>query len=144
MVIEAVQPVRVTPLANFIARNPESFYAMRLKNSGPKITPEIIRKAETYCNAQLGKDYDSRFQWSDEKIYCSELVWKAYKEAAGVELCKPRPFSTYNLQHPAVQRIIKQRYGSMKSLPMTELCVAPSDLAQSTLLEEAPKAEFKK
>lgn len=144
MVIEAVQPVRITPLADFISRNPESFYAMRLKDADEKITPAVLRKAETYCNAQLGKNYDTRFQWSDEKIYCSELVWKAYNEAAGVKLCKPRMFSTYNLQHPTVQQIVKQRYGSVKNLPMSELCVAPSDLAQSTLLEEVPKAEVKK
>ena len=144
MVIEAVQPVRITTLANFISRSPESFYAMRLKNADQVITPESIRKAEKYCNTQLGKNYDSRFQWSDEEIYCSELVWKAYKEASGIELCKPRAFSTYNLKHPTVQRIIKQRYGSMSKLPMNELCAAPSDLAQSELLIEVPKLPTKK
>ena len=144
MVIEAVQPVRVTPLGKFIARNPESFYAMRLKDAKQRITPKATRKAEQYCNQQLGKDYDLRFQWSDDKIYCSELVWKVYKEATGIELCKPRVFRTYNLQHPTVQKIIKQRYGSMRNLPMDELCVAPSDLAESKLLTEAPKRAGKK
>jgi hypothetical protein len=24
----------------------------------------------------LGKDYDLTFGWSDERLYCSELVWK--------------------------------------------------------------------
>ncbi|MCP5536210.1 MAG: peptidoglycan peptidase [Akkermansiaceae bacterium] len=144
MVIEAVQPVRITPLSNFIARNPESFYAMRLKTAHQHITPEAIRKAEHYCNQQLGKNYDSLFRWSDEKIYCSELVWKAYKEAAGIELCQPRAFRSYNLKHPTVQRIVNQRYGSMQKLPMDELCVAPSDLAQSGLLTEVPKLDSKK
>lgn len=144
MVIEAVQPVKVTPLADFISRSPKSFYAMRLKNADQKITPANILKAEKYCNKQLGKNYDSLFQWSDEKIYCSELVWKAYKEATGIELCKPRAFHTYNLEHPTVQRIINQRYGSTKNLPLDELCVAPSDLAESKLLIEVPKISAKK
>jgi len=144
MVIEAVQPVRITPLGSFISRSPKSFYAMRLKDADKRITHEALNKAEKYGNTQLGKNYDSKFQWSDERIYCSELVWKIYKEATGIELCNPRPFSTYNLGHPTVQRIIKQRYGSMNNLPMGELCVAPSDLAQSKLLVEVPKWETKK
>jgi len=144
MVIEAVQPVRITPLGSFISRNPKSFYAMRLKDADKRITSEAVSKAEKYGNRQLGKNYDSKFQWSDERIYCSELVWKLYKEATGIELCKPRPFSTYNLGHPTVQRIINQRYGSMRNLTMNELCVAPSDLAQSKLLIEVPKSPTKK
>ncbi len=139
MVIEAVQPVKITPLGRFISRSPKSFYAMRLKDADERITPEALSKAEDYGNSQLGKNYDLKFQWSDERIYCSELVWKIYKESIGYELCEPRPFNTYKLDHPTVQRMIKQRYDSMENLPMTELCVAPSDLAQSKLLVEVPK-----
>jgi len=139
MVIEAVQPVRITSLSRFIARNPSSFYAMRLKDSSKHINSRSITKARIYGNKQLGKNYDLKFRWSDDKIYCSELVWKVYKEATGIELCKPRAFSTYNLSHPTVQRIIRQRYGSAKNVPLKELAVAPSDLAQSPLLVEVPK-----
>ena len=139
MVIEAVQPVKITPLASFIARSPKSFYAMRLKESDTHINPDAVKKAEQYCNTMLGKNYDLQFRWSDEKIYCSELVWKAYKHATGIELCEPRPFKSYNLKHPTVQRLVKARYGSAHQLPLGELAVAPSDLAESSLLVEAPK-----
>lgn len=139
MVIEAVQPVRITPLSSFIARSPSSFYAMRLKDSNKHINTNTIAKANSYCNNQLGKNYDLQFRWSDDKIYCSELVWKIYKEAAGIELCKPRRFKDYNLSHPTVERIIVQRYGSVSNLPLNELVVAPSDLAESNLLVEAPR-----
>ena len=139
MVIEALQPVRITPLSKFIARNPSSFYAMRLKDSHKEINDNTIARAKSYCDEQLGKNYDFKFRWSDDKIYCSELVWKIYKEAADIELCKPRIFKEYNLTHPTVERIIKQRYGSIKNLPLNELLVAPSDLAQSDLLLEVPR-----
>lgn len=139
MVIEAAQPVRITPLARFIARSPSSFYAMRLKDADKHLTARNTARAEKYCNQQLGKDYDFRFRWSDDRIYCSELVWKVYKEAAGIELCKPRPFKSYNLRHPAVQRIVRRRYGGARNLPLDELAVAPSDLAESELLIEVPK-----
>lgn len=139
MVIEAVRPVKVTPLPRFIARNPKSFYAMRLKDADQRITRDTIRRARQYCNTLLGKKYDSQFLWSDDKIYCSELVWKVYKHAAGIELCKPRPFKSYNLKHPTVQRLVKARYGNTAALPLNEPAVAPSDIAQSPLLVEAPK-----
>ena len=138
-VIEAVQPVKVTKLKDFIKRNPASFYAMRLKDSERSLTAEATAKALTYCRKQLGKDYDARFQWSDDRIYCSELVWKAYKEALGIELCKTRTFRSYNLKHPTVEKIITQRYGSVNALPLDELIVAPSDIADSELLIEVPK-----
>jgi len=141
MVIEGVQPVSVIPLSQFIARSPKSFYAMRLKERDQHITAESISKAEVYCNAQLGKDYDFKFRWSDDRIYCSELVWKAYKKSTGIELCSPRAFKDYKLDHPTVKRIIKRRYGSVANLPLDELVVAPSDLAQSKLLMEVPKKQ---
>jgi len=138
-VLEAVQPVKTTPLNRFIARSPKSFYAMRLKNSRLHINQTTIRKAKSYGRSLIGKKYDPYFQWSDDRIYCSELVWKLYKKATGITLCQPRQMRTYNLHHPAVQSIIKQRYGSMKKIPMGELMVAPSDIAQSNLLIEVPR-----
>lgn len=143
MVIEAVQPVRITSLSRFISRSPSSFYAMRLKDANKHITTDTIARATRYSNQQLGKNYDLQFRWSDDKIYCSELVWKIYKEAGGVELCKPRQFKDYNLSHPTVERIIEQRYGSVSNLPLDELVVAPSDLAESDLLVEVPRKNNK-
>lgn len=138
-VIEAVQPVKTTPLDHFIARNPRAFYAMRLKDAHKHINAKATLKAEQYSKTLIGKNYDPYFQWSDERVYCSELVWKIYKHATGIELCKPRILSSYNLHHPTVQSLIKKRYGSMSKLPMNELAVAPSDIALSHLLIEVPR-----
>ena len=41
---------------------------------------------KTIGRKYLGRDYDLRFEWSDDKIYCSELVWKIYKEAFNIAL----------------------------------------------------------
>ncbi|MDB9741289.1 YiiX/YebB-like N1pC/P60 family cysteine hydrolase [Akkermansiaceae bacterium] len=139
VVVEAVQPVKITKLNDFVKRNPSSFYAMRLKNSEEILTKETFTKAETYLNQQIGKNYDLRFQWSDDKIYCSELVWKVYKEAAGIELCKPAKFKDLHLEHPSVKKIIVERFGSINALPLEEFIVPPSDIAKSELLVEVPK-----
>jgi len=135
MVLEAVQPVGVVSIKDFIKRGrPEVFTALRLKST---VTPEAYRKAREWAQLQVGRDYDVRFGWGNKKLYCSELVWKIYQKA-GVQLCPPRKFRDYNLERPEVKKIIDQRFGGMDRVPMDEKVVAPSDLAASTLLMEVP------
>lgn len=131
MVLEAVQPVGVVSLEDFKSRGrPGTFAARRLKTA---VTPANYRKAREWGLAQVGKNYDVRFQWGDDKLYCSELVWKIYSQA-GVELCPVRRFRDYDLQKPAVRQIINERFGGMDRVPMNEKVIAPSDLADSSLL----------
>lgn len=138
MVLEAVQPVRVTSLEIFMARAEKDAFAVRRPKA--ELEPEAYQKASKWAAAQIGLDYDVRFAWDDKKLYCSELVWKFYQQA-GIELCAPRKFRDYDLQKPEVKKMIEQRYGSMDKLPMDEKVVAPSDLLASSLLMEVPKNE---
>lgn len=137
-VLEAVQPVKITKLSDFIKRHPSSFHARRLKDTSA-ITPEAMTRAKTWAKDQLQKPYDFKFLWDDDKLYCSELVWKLYKHAADVELCNPRPTDSYNLEDPAVASLVKKRFGGIDNLPKDTPTVAPSDLAESSLLVEVPK-----
>jgi hypothetical protein len=135
IVLEAVQPVKVSKLEDFMARaDKDTFAARRLKTS---VTLEAYQTAIKWADAQVGLDYDVRFGWEDKKLYCSELVWKFYQQA-GIELCLLRKFRDYDLQQPAVKKLIEQRYGSIDKLPMDEKVVAPSDLLASALLIEVP------
>ncbi len=61
------------------------------------------------------------------------MVWKIYKNAAGIELSKLRELKDFNLENPQVQIILKERYGN--NIPLEEKVVAPSDLADSNLLK---------
>lgn len=135
MVLEAVQPVGVISLEDFKAgSNPGTFLARRLKTPPES---EKYQKARAWAMEQIGKNYDARFQWGDDKLYCSELVWKIYHHA-GVELCEPREFRDYDLEKPSVKKIITERYGGMDKIPLNEKVVAPSDLASSALLVTIP------
>ena len=136
LVLEAVQPVSITTVEEFEKRSkPGTFRAKRLK-SAPDAA--AVGKAKAWGKKQLGLNYDSRFQWGADKLYCSELVWKVFNEA-GVKLCEPKHFQDYKLDHPAVKPIIEQRYGSADKLPKDEPVVAPSDLAESPLLQDVPR-----
>lgn len=132
-VIEAVQPVMATPLDQWIKRGLNSDYVVkRLKNADTLLTASAKNKLNQEASYYLGKDYDWKFGWSDDKIYCSELVWKVYQRALGIELCHPKKLADYDLSSPAVKQEIARRYGN--SVPLNEPVVAPSDLFDSDLL----------
>lgn len=133
-VLEAVQPVQIVPVKKFIKRSYKGKYqVMRLKNN-TSMTLNSLNKADKWAKAQIGKNYDGRFQWSDQTLYCSELVWKIFKVAGNIELCPIKKVGDYNLKNPTVKALIKQRFGSITRLNLNEPIVAPSDIAASTLL----------
>jgi hypothetical protein len=133
-VYEAVQPVKITPLKEWISHGKDSKYLVkRLKNDTAFLTPTVLEKMKTYGSQFKNKDYDLYFEWSDEKIYCSELVWKIYKNGAGIELCKLESLKNFKLDNPKVKEILRERYGN--TIPLEEKVVAPSQLVDSPLLE---------
>lgn len=135
VVWEAVNPVRITPLEEWIGRDADSFYvAMRLNGADTILTDSVIEEMERYGATLLGKPYDLYFNWDNERIYCSEYVWKIYHEALGIELSEPRPIKDYNLDHPIVQQKLRERYG--ENIPYDEPAVSPQDLFESELLTE--------
>lgn len=132
-VFEAVQPVKLTLLEDWIKHGRENKYVVkRLKNENV-LNPQILEKMKQYSQQLDGKDYDAYFEWTDNRIYCSELIWKIYKNAARIELSKLREFKDFNLEDSRVQKILKERYGN--DIPLEEKVVAPSDLADSNLLK---------
>lgn len=75
-VIEAVQPVSRTPLATWAKRG-----------EGGKVT--VLRATDVdgervvaAARQFLGRPYDAKYRWDDERIYCSELVVKAFERGA--------------------------------------------------------------
>jgi hypothetical protein len=84
-VIEALEPVRETPFAKWTAQGRDgTFGGYRLNAQLSAKIPEILTQARTF----LGRPYDIRYRFDDEYIYCSELIFKAVKNATGVELGK--------------------------------------------------------
>lgn len=132
-VYEAVQPVKMTLLSDWITHGEDSKYVVkRLQNAEKVLSKEILSKMKSYGSSFNKKDYDLYFEWSNEKIYCSELVWKIYKEGAGIELCNLQKLKEFNLSHPKVKAILNQRYGN--AIPYEESVVAPSQIVNSDQL----------
>lgn len=140
VVYEAIQPVQITPLKQWINRGKNGhFVVKRLRNADQILTVEVLIKMKTNGELFLGKPYDIYFEWSDERIYCSELVWKIYKNAANIEIGKLQELSEFDLTDSKVQTIMKERYGS--KIPMKEKVISPAAMFDSELLmvvEENP------
>ncbi|WDF65134.1 YiiX family permuted papain-like enzyme [Flavobacterium sp. KACC 22763] len=132
-VFEAVQPVKLTPLEDWIKHGKDSKYVVKRLKDDSILNPQILQKMKDYSQQFDGKEYDAYFEWTDNRIYCSELIWKIYKNAAGIELSKLRELKDFNLQDPRVQKILKERYGN--NIPLEEKVVAPSDIANSNILK---------
>jgi hypothetical protein len=131
MVYEAISTVQATPLADWIRRGEGGRY--RLMRLSQLLTNNQIHAMNVVGRSHQQKPYDLRFDWSDQKMYCSELVWKIYKAGAGIELAGLRPMDSYRLGDPKVKTPLQTRWGD--SINWKEPMVAPSDLANSSLLE---------
>jgi len=130
-VIEAVEPVREISIEEF--KKHGSFWGISRLKTEPK-TKNWASKVINAARRMKGKHYDLLFKWNSDKIYCSELVWKAFKTGAGIELVTPQRFKDLNLSSPAVKSLIKSRLGN-KEVDLNEQIVTPGHLHDSDLLE---------
>src|SRR5690242_18178000 len=111
-VFEAVQPVKLTPLDDWIERGEGKHVVVkRLRDADARLTADTLRKMRGVGEQLAGRDYDPYFEWSDERIYCSELVWKVFERGAGIELGQRQTIADFDLSNPAVQAKVRERYG---------------------------------
>lgn len=133
-VYEAVQPVKLTPLNEWINRGENGHYVIkRLKNADQILTSSTLTKMKQFGEQFIGKPYDIYFEWSDDKIYCSELVWKIYKQAANIEIGQLEELSDFDLSNDIVKAKMKERYG--ENIPMDEKVISPAAMFNSDKLK---------
>ncbi len=113
------------------------FVIKRLKNSDEILTQTTLTKMKQVGEKFKGKKYDLYFEWSDDKIYCSELVWKIYKDGAGVEIGELEKLSDFDLTNKVVKQKMKERYG--ENIPFDEKVISPAAMFNSDKLKIALK-----
>lgn len=124
-VFEAIQPVKKTPIDKWIARGKDNHYVIkRLINADQILTAETLVNLKEEGNKFEGKNYDLTFEWSDDRIYCSELIWKIYQRATGLEIGKLQTLGDFNLTNNLVKQILKKRYGN--KIPLNEIVISPA------------------
>ncbi|MEM9539317.1 MAG: YiiX family permuted papain-like enzyme [Cyanobacteria bacterium P01_E01_bin.42] len=132
-VYEAVEPVKLTPLDEWIDRGERGHHVIkRLVNAREKLTPEALNKMLAIGQTFENKHYDLYFEWSDDRIYCSELVWKIYKRALNIEIGKLQTLQEFDLSDPIVQEKVRERFGD--SIPLNETVISPAAMFTSEQL----------
>lgn len=132
-VFEAVGPVKLTPLRDWIVSGKGKHYVVqRLANAGEVITTEAVNRMFAVGKLFEGKPYDLYFEWSDDRIYCSELVWKIYKRALNIEIGKLQTMAEFDLSDPVVQKEVRERFGD--AVPKDETVISPAAIFASKLL----------
>ncbi len=135
-VLEAVQPVRWTRLKSFIARGTKGHYAIK-RLVGESVDSKTGDKLQAEAEKYLGKNYDALFAWSNESIYCSELVWKTYQNVIHQDVGQTQQLKDFDLSHPSVASIAAERYGD--NIPWEEKVISPQAIYESSKLETVIK-----
>ncbi len=126
-VFEAIKTVQYTPFKKWVARGVGSHYVVkRLRDADHILTQDAVAKLRQAGAQFQGKPYDLTFEWSDARIYCSELVWKIYYRALGLRVGRLQKLRDFDLSDPLVKAKMKERYG--KAIPMEETVISPGEM----------------
>jgi len=132
-VYEAIKTVQYTPLRKWIDRGEEGHYvAKRLREANRILTSQAVKRLRQAGIKFQGKPYDSYFEWSDKRIYCSELVWKIYDRGLGIRVGRLQKVRDLDLSDPMVKTKIKERYGN--KILQEETVISPGEMFSSDLL----------
>jgi hypothetical protein len=127
-VFEAVQPVGWAAVDVWIARGaPDTLLVKRLRDADAVLVPATLARMAALAATWEGRSYDAAFAWSDEQLYCSELVHKLYARAASVELGALQRLVDFDLADPTVATALRARYGDRP--PLQEVVLSPAALA---------------
>lgn len=103
-----------------------------MKNADKVLTSETLGKLKLEGEKFIDKNYDLTFEWSDDKLYCSELIWKMYQRATGIEIGKLEKLSDFDLTDQMVRQKMNERFGD--KIPLDEIVISPVSIYDSELL----------
>lgn len=124
VVVEAIGQVRETPLHLWVPRGRGGRFVAYRANGIVESDHSGLRKTLAHF---IGRPYDFRYAPGDSEIYCSELVFKAYRDAYGKELGVWQPLGDLNWR-PFESYIRKMEAGG---LPLSRPMITPVALTKS-------------
>ena len=117
-IMEADTTVRILPIERFIDKSVGGKYI--IKRPKPQLSQPIEQ------DKWLGRWYDLKFNFDNEEVYCSELVWLIYKEQ-DIELCPACKINShFMVRFAALQRALEDR-----GISPEQYAVAPCDLLRA-------------
>jgi len=123
-VIEAIGPVLYTHVNEWISRGESGMFTqLRPKNISAKQIQNVIIESEK----MLGRPYDIQYELDEEKIYCSELVYKAFIRGCNLEIGEKTTLGDLDWE-PHEMFIRHIAHGE---LPLDRVMITPESLAKS-------------
>jgi hypothetical protein len=141
-VAEAINPVRVIgtsehPLASvksWIDRGIDDHAIIKKIHGG--LSREQIQLLEVEMRESDGKEYDGRFQWNDNAIYCSEFIYDSFNKALQIILGEVQTFGEFPLDGPLARELIETRYTRMNiPFSLEEQIITPVSVMNDPKLE---------
>lgn len=124
-VVEAVSPVSRTAFAKWRKRGKGG----HLTVMRPRLEALQLQAAVDAAKRELGKPYDVRYGWDDERIYCSELVVKAFER--GAQVSYGQHVRLDQLALGAFEKALAVKLG----VPLSREVVPPGSLASDPKLD---------
>ena len=132
-VAEALGRVVYTDIDDYIERG-EDHVHIRLDED---LSESDKTKISSAVRKYIGKRYDAALSWSDDRMYCSELVQKVYKDALDIEVAHERKIK----QHAMVAFVPLLKSGMIEvpavfsdvveNIDTNEIVVTPADILRS-------------
>lgn len=104
MVLEAVQPVREISFREFRAKGTRQAVCVRRPPAGFDMK-KVLEEGRRF----LGGKYDLLFDWSDQKMYCSELTYKAFERGSDLKIGNMQKVKELDFSSVAVQMLMIRR-----------------------------------
>lgn len=122
-VIEAIGPVQIIPLEQWRDRGRgRKMWVYRVTEPNRAHIPAALKAMKE----DLGKPYDIRYRLDAEAIYCSELIYRGWKAAAGTDMGKTVKLRELNWQP---YRSVIVRIERSQDIPLDREIITPRDLA---------------
>ncbi len=133
VVFHAGPTMRYDPYEAWIASGVDGHYVVkRLKTHPDGLSKSELEKIMGNVRGFEGDPYDHFFEWSDERIYCSELVWKLYDRALKIQIGEQKQLKDFDLSHAEVKAKLSEYYG--ENIPFEEPIISPAAMFDSELL----------
>lgn len=125
---EAMFDVHDTALWEWVMRGRGSgFDVFRLRPEFRPDIPSVIEQSVKY----LGRPYNYRYRLDDETLYCSELVFKSYRDATGRGIGRLETLGSLNWK--PYQKLIEKYEGG--PIPLDRQMISPASIARAPELE---------
>ena len=129
VVIQALGTVRDTSLYMWVSQGRAGRFAVyRLRHDRANTISQFVVELRKF----LGLPYDFHYEMDDNAIYCSELVYKAYRNATGEDLGQLVRLG--DLDWRPYAKVIRKYEGG--DPPLQRVIITPKHLSEAYQLEK--------